>query len=283
MLRHRQVPPSDAGLALGQLVIGATIASERSGDMCLAVPGAVLETWEKDGTTMAKVDFGGVQKEVCCEFVPDLQVGDYTIVHVGFALQRLDEQSAKETLANFERMGELELEFGDAWGRAAAEAERPGRHGTEEGAREVHRRVPRPGAGPAAAGRHPRHRDPAVGPDGGVRRPDALDHPARHRPADPRADRDDPRARLPGLRDPAGADRQGAGDRLPARRDLLLLRRHAAGAGQRPRPVPGQERRAATYASSTPRWTRSSWPGRTRTARWCSSASASRPPRRRTR
>ena len=98
--------------------------------MCLAVPGAVLETWQKDGTTMAKVDFGGVQKEVCCEFVPDLQVGDYTIVHVGFALQRLDEQSALETLANFERMGELDMEFGDAWGRAAAEAGAPRPAGT---------------------------------------------------------------------------------------------------------------------------------------------------------
>ena len=83
--------------------------------MCLAVPGAVLETWTKDGTTMARVDFGGVEKEVCCEFVPDIQVGEYTIVHVGFALQRLDEKSAKETLANFERLGELEMEFGDAW------------------------------------------------------------------------------------------------------------------------------------------------------------------------
>ena len=60
--------------------------------------------------------------------------------------------------------------------------------------------------------------------------PDPLDHPARHRPAAARRDRDDPRARLPGLRDAAGDHRQGAGDRRPARRDLLLLRRHAAGA-----------------------------------------------------
>jgi hydrogenase expression/formation protein HypC len=93
--------------------------------MCLAVPGAVRNIWEKDGTRMATVDFGGVEKEVCCEFVPDIEVGDYTIVHVGFALQRLDEKSAKETLANFERMGELELEFGDAWARAAKEAGAP--------------------------------------------------------------------------------------------------------------------------------------------------------------
>jgi hydrogenase expression/formation protein HypC len=52
-------------------------------------------------------------------------VGEYTIVHVGFALQRLDEKSAKETLANFERLGELEMEFGDAWARAAKEAGEP--------------------------------------------------------------------------------------------------------------------------------------------------------------
>jgi hydrogenase expression/formation protein HypC len=71
---------------------------------------------------MAKVDFGGIVKEVCLEFVPEVVVGDYTIVHVGFALQRLDEASAMETLALFRQMGELEMEFGDAWARAAREA-----------------------------------------------------------------------------------------------------------------------------------------------------------------
>lgn len=90
--------------------------------MCLAVPGKVLEIWDKDDTKMAKVDFGGVVKDVCLEFVPDLQVGEYTIVHVGFALQRLDEQSAMETLALFKEMGEIDMEFGDAWKRAADES-----------------------------------------------------------------------------------------------------------------------------------------------------------------
>jgi len=56
---------------------------------------------------------------------PDLQVGEYTIVHVGFALQRLDEESALETLALFAQMGELDLEFGDPWERAASEAGLP--------------------------------------------------------------------------------------------------------------------------------------------------------------
>jgi len=90
--------------------------------MCLAVPGRVLEIEERDATRMAKVDFGGVVKDVCLEYVPDMQVGDYAIVHVGFALQRLDEESAKQTLELFENLGVLEEEFGDAWGKAARDA-----------------------------------------------------------------------------------------------------------------------------------------------------------------
>ena len=93
--------------------------------MCLAVPGQVLSIAERDGTLMAQVDFGGVTKEVCLEYVPDMQVGEYTIVHVGFALQRLDEQSARDTLAVFREMGELEQEFGDHWGMAAEQAGMP--------------------------------------------------------------------------------------------------------------------------------------------------------------
>ncbi|MGW2510077.1 HypC/HybG/HupF family hydrogenase formation chaperone [Streptomyces scopuliridis] len=95
--------------------------------MCLAVPGRVLEIEERDGTRMAQVDFGGVVKDVCLEYVPEMKVGDYAIVHVGFALQRLDEESARQTLRLFENLGVLEEEFGDQWGRAAREAgaERP--------------------------------------------------------------------------------------------------------------------------------------------------------------
>ena len=93
--------------------------------MCLAVPGRVLEITDRDGTRMATVDFGGITKEVCLEYVPDLQVGEYTIVHVGFALQRLDEQAAQETLELFRQMGELDAEFGDQWGRAAEQAGQP--------------------------------------------------------------------------------------------------------------------------------------------------------------
>jgi hydrogenase expression/formation protein HypC len=67
---------------------------------------------ERDGTLMADVDFGGVRKDVCLQYVPDATVGEYVVVHVGFAIQRLDEDAAKQTLANFEQLGILEEEFG---------------------------------------------------------------------------------------------------------------------------------------------------------------------------
>lgn len=79
--------------------------------MCLGVPGQVVEIFEEPHTRMGKVDFGGIVKEVCLDFVPDVKVGDYTIVHVGFAITQLDEASAKETLALFEEMGILEEEL----------------------------------------------------------------------------------------------------------------------------------------------------------------------------
>ena len=91
--------------------------------MCLAVPGRVLSVELQDGTTMAQVDFGGLTKEVCLSYIPDVEVGEYVIVHVGFAIQRLDEKSALETLANFEKLGILEEEFGDGLARAAKQAE----------------------------------------------------------------------------------------------------------------------------------------------------------------
>jgi hydrogenase expression/formation protein HypC len=90
--------------------------------MCLAVPGRVLSLAEVDGTLMAEVDFGGVRKGVCMQYVPDVQIDEYVVVHVGFAIQRLDEQSAQETLANFERLGILEEEFGDGFTLAAKQA-----------------------------------------------------------------------------------------------------------------------------------------------------------------
>lgn len=87
--------------------------------MCLGVPGRIEEVWEADGTRMAIADFGGVRKEVCLAYVPEVKVGDYTIVHVGFALTRLDEDSALETLALFREVGLLDDELGPATGAPA--------------------------------------------------------------------------------------------------------------------------------------------------------------------
>lgn len=90
--------------------------------MCLAVPGRILSVTEQHDTLMAQVDFGGLTKEVCLAYIPDVQVGEYVIVHVGFAIQRLDEKSAQDTLAEFERLGILAEEFGDGFALAAEQA-----------------------------------------------------------------------------------------------------------------------------------------------------------------
>lgn len=67
--------------------------------MCLAIPGKILEIYETNGLLMGKVDFGGVVREACLTYVPEAKIGDYTIIHVGFALNLIDEKEAMETLA----------------------------------------------------------------------------------------------------------------------------------------------------------------------------------------
>lgn len=79
--------------------------------MCLAVPGKVTEVYQANGTMMGKVDFDGITKEICLAYLPDIQPGDYTIVHVGFAISKIDEKSALETLQVFRDMGILEEEL----------------------------------------------------------------------------------------------------------------------------------------------------------------------------
>lgn len=78
--------------------------------MCLAVPGKVLQKEDRDGTLIGRVDFGGIIREVQLDFVPEAEVGDYVIVHVGFALSRLDAEEAARTLAILKEMGALEKE-----------------------------------------------------------------------------------------------------------------------------------------------------------------------------
>ncbi len=80
--------------------------------MCLAVPGRILEIRDDRGTRMATVDFDGIRKEVCLAYLPDAEVGDYALVHVGFAISKVDERSALETLALFHRLGTLEENLG---------------------------------------------------------------------------------------------------------------------------------------------------------------------------
>ncbi|MBL8152637.1 MAG: HypC/HybG/HupF family hydrogenase formation chaperone [Anaerolineae bacterium] len=91
--------------------------------MCLGIPGQITEIYDAMGARMGKVNFGGIVKEVCLEYVPEAQVGDYTIVHVGFAITRLDEESARETLQVFTDMGVLEEELNP---EAEAHAPDPG-------------------------------------------------------------------------------------------------------------------------------------------------------------
>lgn len=79
--------------------------------MCLAIPGKVEEIVTEGGLRVGRVNFGGVVKRVCLDYVPEVEVGDYTIVHVGFALSKIDQESAERTLAVFAQMGALQEEL----------------------------------------------------------------------------------------------------------------------------------------------------------------------------
>lgn len=76
--------------------------------MCLGIPGQIIAIDESDGLHMGTVDFGGVRKRVCLDYVPEAVLGNYVIVHVGFAITLLDEESARETLELLAQMGQLD-------------------------------------------------------------------------------------------------------------------------------------------------------------------------------
>ena len=80
--------------------------------MCLGVPGKIVETYQADGLKMGKVDFGGVVRETCLEYVPQAKVGDYVIIHVGFAISLVSEEEAQATLETLREIMRLEEEFG---------------------------------------------------------------------------------------------------------------------------------------------------------------------------
>lgn len=75
--------------------------------MCLGIPGKIISINEDHGTKMAKIDFGGVQREACIEVIPEAKPGDWTIVHAGFALNLLSEEEAQETLDILREMSQL--------------------------------------------------------------------------------------------------------------------------------------------------------------------------------
>jgi hydrogenase expression/formation protein HypC len=79
--------------------------------MCLAIPGKVVERFTQEGMHMARVQFGGVTRDACLNYVPETQVGDYVLVHVGFAISRVDEEEAQRTyaaLAELDQLSELD-------------------------------------------------------------------------------------------------------------------------------------------------------------------------------
>ena len=80
--------------------------------MCLGVPGKITDIYESEGLKMGLIDFGGTQREVCLAYVPEASVGDYTVIHVGFAISLLSEEEANATLETLREMVNIEEEIG---------------------------------------------------------------------------------------------------------------------------------------------------------------------------
>jgi len=80
--------------------------------MCLGVPGKITEIYEKENMKMCQIDFGGVTREACLDFIPEAKIGEYVIIHVGFAITLLSEEEAMETLALLREISDLDEELG---------------------------------------------------------------------------------------------------------------------------------------------------------------------------
>ena len=76
--------------------------------MCLGIPGKIVQIYNSNNLLMGKIDFGGVSREVCLAYVPEAKVGDYALIHVGFALNLISEKEAQETLALLNEITEIE-------------------------------------------------------------------------------------------------------------------------------------------------------------------------------
>lgn len=79
--------------------------------MCLGVPGKIIEIYQENGLRMGKIDFGGVTRDACLAYVPEAQIGDYTVIHVGFAISQLSEEEAQQTLALIREIADFEEEL----------------------------------------------------------------------------------------------------------------------------------------------------------------------------
>ncbi len=79
--------------------------------MCLGIPGRITEIRDEAGLAMGKVDFGGVRKDACLAYLPEAQLGDYVIIHVGFAISKVDEAEALKTLQILDEMGVMAPEL----------------------------------------------------------------------------------------------------------------------------------------------------------------------------
>ena len=132
--------------------------------MCLAVPGKIIEAEERDGNRIAKVQFGGITRQAFLNFVPEAQVGDYVMVHVGFAISRVDAEEAARTYQLLEDMGLLEEEAGAVKPDGAANAVK-----YIDEYRDEH-------IVQSLAAQHRTTRHAPLEPDGNLRRPDPHDH-----------------------------------------------------------------------------------------------------------
>jgi hydrogenase expression/formation protein HypC len=81
--------------------------------MCLAIPGKLTDIYQKDNLRMAKIDFGGIVKEICLAYIPEAKIGDYALIHVGFAISLMDEEEAQETLKLLQEVSNFEAELNE--------------------------------------------------------------------------------------------------------------------------------------------------------------------------
>ncbi|GAB4546111.1 MAG: HypC/HybG/HupF family hydrogenase formation chaperone [Anaerolineales bacterium] len=82
--------------------------------MCLSVPGKIETVYEEGALKMGKVNFGGIVKEICLDYVPEAQAGEYVLVHVGFAISVIDDEEAQARLETIRELGNLEEELDGA-------------------------------------------------------------------------------------------------------------------------------------------------------------------------